>query len=113
MLKFREPGDNMQRLRRAANTVSCRDWRCDNLAMIIGHLQVYAGFNEDAVPCWLKRTDRSPQLPDNWRITAALFELATHQSPLNMTSFWIIRPCRVHGPISLRLVVRVSGYLLR
>jgi hypothetical protein len=22
----------------------------------------------------LKRTDRSPQLPDNWRITAALFE---------------------------------------
>ena len=35
--------------RRAANTLSCRDWRYEKLAMIIGHLQAYAGFNEDAV----------------------------------------------------------------
>jgi hypothetical protein len=49
MLKCREYGDIVQRLKCAANIVSCRDWRCDKLAMIISHLQAYAGFNEDAV----------------------------------------------------------------
>jgi hypothetical protein len=49
MLKYCEHGDTIQRMRRVANIVPCRDWRYDKLTMLIGYLLGYAGFNEDAV----------------------------------------------------------------